>query len=289
MTLSEMLLSAGLSGREAEAGALLSALPETAPEDWRRLASVLALRQGAGTAVLGIGGGQGAGKTTLARLTAQAFEATGRHAVCLSLDDFYLTRAERLALGAQVHPLLTTRGVPGTHAVDLAIAVIGDLKAGRGALSPVFDKAGDDRTAERRHIDPGAEVVIFEGWCVGAPAQPEDALLAPCNELEQVEDAGGSWRRYVNACLAADYQRLWRLMDELVFLKVPDIQAVLRWRTEQEQEHPPGRRMSAAALVRFVAHYERLTRWMGEILPETAELVGFLDGNHRLADLRVRR
>ncbi len=33
----------------------------------------------------------------------------------LSIDDYYLSKIERLRISQKVHPLLITRGVPGTH------------------------------------------------------------------------------------------------------------------------------------------------------------------------------
>jgi len=272
-------------------GIVLNSLPAQAPEDWRQLAAALAVRHQdrslAGGTVLGVSGGQGAGKTTLSVLLERALASVGFRAVSLSLDDFYLTRAERQHLGRQVHPLLATRGVPGTHDVALAAGVLAELQAGRGCRCPRFDKAADDRlpASGDRVIEAGVDVVIFEGWCVGAPPQPAADLTTPCNTLEAREDPAGDWRRFVNQRLAGDYAPLWGRLDELLYLKVPDIAAVVRWRTEQEQQLAADQRMQPAALERFVAHYERLTLWMAQVLPERAQLVGFLDENHRLADL----
>lgn len=275
--------------RVADARRLVHALPPDAPPDWRKLAALLALDAGrrpdGRAAVLGVSGGQGAGKTTLANLLIRALAVRGRRAVALSLDDFYLPRADRERLGRTVHPLLATRGVPGTHDVALALAVIDGLRDGRPVRVPVFDKAADDRLPADRHrlLEPGVDVVVFEGWCVGVTAQPETALAEPVNDLERREDADGRWRRYVNGCLAADYPPLWERLDALLYLAVPDMAAVRRWRAEQERQHPPARRMSAAAIDRFVDHYERLTRWMLATLPERADMVGLLDQNHALA------
>ena len=293
MTLSELLTATDLADREGQARALVEQLPADAPRDWCHLAAVLALREkyrtGESGRVLGLSGGQGAGKTTLATLLVEALGHLGRRAVCLSLDDFYLPHADRQKLGVEVHPLLATRGVPGTHDVDLAISVIEAIARGRSAISPRFDKAADDRlpASQQRLIDEGTEFVVFEGWCLGALPQTDAELVAPLNSLESLEDPDGCWRHFVNEQLRADYARLWRLLDELLYLKVPDIDAVIRWRTEQEQQHLLAERMNRAAIERFVAHYERLTLWMAETLPELAEYVGILDKKHKLADFLV--
>jgi D-glycerate 3-kinase len=274
---------------EAGVRDLITALPD-APEDWRQLAAVLAVLESgrsareSGTRVLGISGGQGAGKSTLARLVVAACSARGKRAISLSLDDFYLTRAEREALAADVHPLLRTRGVPGTHDVALAIRVLDTLIGGQSAEVPVFDKSVDDRQSQGLLVSGWFDLVVFEGWCVGAVPEPVARLAAPINSLERKEDKDGAWRRSVNEALADTYASLWDRLDTLLYLKVPDLDAVIRWRTEQEQAHPPERRMTAADIRRFVAHYERLTRWMLESMDDQADLVGFLDENHQLAE-----
>ncbi len=298
MELTDLERRLGLAGDEQrrKVSTVLDLLSANAPQDWRQLAAVLAVRERlqrdrsgfTGCRVLGISGGQGAGKSTLAALLVEAVGAAGGRAASCSLDDFYLTRTDRQGLARSVHPLLATRGVPGTHDVTLACAVIDSLVSGRGSEIPVFDKAADDRLAEGRRLALPLDVLIFEGWCVGAPAQPAAALHEPINSLEAQEDPAGDWRRYVNDQLRTVYPPLWQRLDSLLYLQVPSIEAVVRWRTQQEQNYPPGRRMPAAEIVRFVAHYERLTRWMGEILPGSAQLLGLLNENHGLEDLIVR-
>jgi D-glycerate 3-kinase len=296
MTLAELLARSALADRKREVLRLLDVLPATAPADWRQLAAVLAVRgcgggggwgSRSGARVLAVGGGQGAGKTTLSRLLAGALAELGVRSEVLSLDDFYLPRAERETLATTVHPLLATRGVPGTHDTARLGRALEALRTGRGVSRPQFDKAVDDRVGEVR-IDAGVGAVIFEGWCVGALPQPAAALLTPCNELERREDATGRWRGFVNERLGRDYTPLWELADELLFLQVPDMAAVRRWRGEQEAQLAERDRMGAAALDRFVQHYERLTRWMLATLPQHAEMVGLLDEHHGLADLSLR-
>src|SRR5689334_11864372 len=83
---------------------------------------------------IGINGAQGSGKSTLAALLHDLLEdGAGLRTVVLSIDDFYRTRAERQGLAREVHPLLETRGVPGTHDVALARHVLARLRElGRG-------------------------------------------------------------------------------------------------------------------------------------------------------------
>ena len=65
--------------------------------------------------VVAITGSQGSGKSTLAKILVRQLNDLGKSAACVSLDDFYLPKQDRIELGRRVHPLLVTRGVPGTH------------------------------------------------------------------------------------------------------------------------------------------------------------------------------
>lgn len=273
----------------AEAEALYVRLRPDTPADWRALAAGLAVSEAGGDCrVLGISGGQGAGKSTLSMLLEQAFRLQGIRLLVLSLDDFYLSRAERQLLAEREHPLLATRGVPGTHDIErLTDTLAAVFESGVHHL-PVFDKGTDDRAPEPRWFDGPADMVVLEGWCVGVRAQPSDAVQTAVNDLERQQDAEGRWRRFVNAALAGGYARLWQRIDQLLYLAVPDLEAVIRWRAQQEQARPEEQRMSSAQIRDFVAHYERLTRWMGQTLVDEANIVAFLDANHALAALKRR-
>ncbi len=224
--------------------------------------------------VVGLAGAQGSGKSTMAPRLAALLEKRGLHTAILALDDFYLTRAERLALAETVHPLLATRGVPGTHDIGLLDRTLDAILAGNGKVAvPRFDKATDDRTS-LGVLAPPLEVVLLEGWCVGAPPQPDAALIDPVNDLERIEDPRGVWRGWVNHRLATNYAALFDRLAFRVFLHAPSFAVVERWRGEQEVDLG-GRGMAPGAIGRFVAHYERITRWM--IADEPADLVIDLD------------
>lgn len=244
---------------------------------WQPLATTIARRAASRRPlVVGINGAQGSGKTTLCRFLELLLARRGLRAVTLGLDDFYLPRAERLALAEAVHPLFATRGVPGTHAVADGMAVIEAVLAGRAFALPRFDKAGDDRIADSAPLTGPVDVLLFEGWCVGAVPQGEAALKQPVNALEAEEDADGLWRGLVNRFLAEDYARLFGQIDQLVMLKVDGFDAVLANRTRQERklaEATGAATMNEATLARFVAHYERLTRWMLNEMPARADVV----------------
>lgn len=246
-----------------------------------------ALASTAGVPVLAISGLQGSGKSTLARQVQALARARGLPAVVLSIDDVYLTGAQRQALARQVHPLLATRGPPGTHAVALAGQVIDALRAGRAVQVPRFDKLADERLprAQWDRVPAGTRLVVFEGWLLGTPAEQDDALDTPLNALERELDPDGRWRRWCNAALARDYPALWARADRLWFLQPPGFEVVARWRGEQEralQAAGPSRpAMDAAALARFIQHYERVSRQALRTLPALADVVVPLDADRR--------
>jgi D-glycerate 3-kinase len=228
--------------------------------------------------LLGLCGAQGSGKSTTATRLAERLDGAGTPCAVLSLDDFYRTRAERAALARDVHPLLETRGVPGTHDVDLAVRTLEALRAGDVPLAlPRFDKTRDDRAPLESwpRVTAPVAVVILEGWCVGARPMPDAALAGPVNALERDEDADGRWRRHVNEALQGAYDALFRRLDARVLLRAPDFAHVHAWRLEQEQRLAryaasalPA--MDDAAIGRFIAHYERLTRWILAEMPARA-------------------
>ncbi len=238
--------------------------------------------------VIGLCGAQGSGKSTIAAALAERVPDTA----VLSLDDLYLPRAGREHLAEVVHPLLRTRGVPGTHDVPLGDAVLAGLRAGRPVKLPRFDKATDDRAPESAWLRAdGARLVIFEGWCVGARPQPEEALANPVNALEDDEDPEGTWRRHVNNALAGAYQDLFAV-DALVLLAAPGFEVVRQWRTQQEHAlaagiaagHRTGRAMSDDEVLRFIQFYQRLTQHILREMPDRADLTVRLDASRGIVE-----
>ncbi|WP_407352446.1 kinase [Luteimonas sp. R10] len=243
-----------------------------------------------GARVYGICGLQGSGKSTLADQVAALARARGIRTTTVSLDDFYLERAARAALARDVHPLLATRGPPGTHDLALACATLDALRAGAAVAVPRFDKIADTRLPRGDWpCVEGTALTIFEGWCLCTPAEDAAALAEPVNALERDEDRDGAWRSHCNRALARDYPRLWRRIDRLLFLRPPGFDIVPAWRWQQEQTlqraAPPRRRtMSRAEVERFVQHYERVSRQALRTLPAIAQWTVALSAD-RVPDL----
>ena len=267
------------------------------------VAAIASLAQRLGRSVLvAVSGAQGTGKSTFSRIVAQALASQGLTAAILSIDDVYLTRAEREHLAASVHPLLRTRGVPGTHDLDLANTTLSQLLTladGAELLVPRFDKGRDDRCPQEqwaRYQGP-VDVVLLEGWCVGAQALDDAALATPINSLESSEDTNGLWRTYVNTCIRQSYQPLWQRSDAMVMLQAPSFDCVYRWRSQQEEELRASLGAAADAaqglmddqqLTRFIQHYERITRALLQQLPDQADALIPLAEDHSIGDIVLR-
>ncbi|QEW07654.1 hypothetical protein [Nitrincola iocasae] len=259
--------------------------------------------------VIGINGAQGAGKSTLFNLLEVTLsEGFGLRVVGFSIDDLYKTRAKRSELAEQVHPLLQTRGVPGTHDVELGIEILDSLLHANDTTVtriPVFDKSIDDRCPDYvwQEWVGRADIIVLEGWCVGATPQLDEALSEPVNQLEREEDSNGIWRRYANEQLKYQYAELFSRLDLLIMLQVPSMQAVFEWRSlqekklaervqyihDQQQSTDHLRIMNEQQIVRFIQHYERLTRAMLEQMPQVADLVLKLNQNHKIEQIVINR
>jgi len=279
------------------------------PEEYARfvslylhhVAEILDARIRAGdTPLIGISGSQGSGKSTAAAFLRLLLEQEYGHRIAvLSIDDFYHGKAVRGDMAAQLHPLFATRGVPGTHDINLALATIEALKRaakGQSVDVPRFDKARDEpmpRTQWERVQGP-VSAIILEGWCVGAPPLNAANLSEPVNELERDEDPDGRWRKTYSDFLAAGYQTLFRTIDWLLMLRAPGFDAVYDWRLLQErklaqnEQHGSGL-MNEAQLRRFIQHYQRLTEHCLQHMPELADAVIDLDDQHRMTGLKVNR
>jgi D-glycerate 3-kinase len=250
--------------------------------------------------VVGLCGSQGSGKSTMSAFLKLLLETRGLKAAVLSLDDLYLTLPEREALARDVHPLLKTRGVPGTHDTGLGLALLDVLGDGPAEVSlPRFDKAEDTRAEAGTwpHVTSPVDVILFEGWCVGAVPQDEAALGRPINALERDEDPDGAWRRYVNDRLKTDYAQLFGRIDLLAMLKAPSFEVVYGWRSLQEEKLAEtvkreglagAKLMDAAQIGRFLMFYQRLTEWILEEMPGRADILMPLGADHRILGVEFR-
>ncbi len=238
-------------------------------------------------AVVGISGAQGSGKSTLAAELVAQLKQQGLAAAAVSLDDYYLNKAQRQQLAQTEHPLLAQRGVPGTHNIEQAISNASAVLAGRPVALPRFDKALDEPAAPlaAQQLD----ILLVEGWCLGVQPQTTAELTQPVNTLEANEDPDGRWRHYVNAQLAGPYAMYWQLLKPLVWLQAPDWDCVCRWRAKQEQQlwQNRGTGMTDTELARFMLPFQRLTQAGWQQLPQRADIIITLSQQHSLTGISV--
>ncbi len=254
------------------------------------------------TIIAGINGAQGSGKSTLADLLAfMCRDKYHLNAVVLSIDDFYLTRQQRELQAVTIHPLMATRGVPGTHDISLAVDIIRKLSEGKTqTLVPRFDKASDDRYPQERWACVASEVdlILLEGWCLGAEPQTDSALVKPVNDLEKEEDVNGVWRGYVNQQLRDVYPALFNMIDTWIMLKAPSFDCVYKWRLEQENKLKSAllrsdisadceinRTMGADAVHRFIQYYQRITEHLLKTLPAKVDTLFDLDEDRKIISM----
>jgi len=232
------------------------------------------LQQISKSLIVGVNGAQGSGKSTLCELMKIILrEIYDLNVAVLSIDDLYKTHNERQQMANDIHPLFATRGVPGTHDVELGINILNSLQANKTnevMLLPRFDKSNDDRAAKEQWtpVKGKVDLILFEGWCVGSTHQDDSELIEPINELESKYDKEIVWRRIVNQQLRNHYSRLFEMLDYLVFIKAPNIGSVFDWRLQQEEKLicnlksnklSLSRTMNVEQLKFFMQHFERLT------------------------------
>lgn len=253
--------------------------------------------------VLGINGCQGSGKSTAAAFLQHSFEQIFKlKVVNISLDDFYLSKAARTHKAQVVHPLFATRGVPGTHDTGLILSTMKALLNGKAPLISRFNKAVDDLRPRSQwdqapeHVD----IIILEGWFLGARAQHDNDLIEPVNSLERDVDVDGIWRSHVNQYLKTQYQELFSLIDCLVMLKAPSFEAVFKWRLEQETKlakkllsstEPSADSsglMNKEEIEKFISYFQRLTEYMLIEMPERADHCYYLNSERQIVHAQHR-
>ena len=247
------------------------------------------------TQVVGLSGGQGSGKSTISKIIKIILkENYNLETVIFSIDDFYKTLKERKIMSKKINPLFLTRGVPGTHNTKILFNCIYKLKSSKfkKLMIPRFDKAIDDRSKKKDWLKvvKKPNIVIFEGWCVGAKPQKNKDLIIPINELEKHKDQNKIWRIKVNQELKMNYKKIFKLIDKLIFLKVPSFSHVFKWRLLQEKKlrfSSKGKKiMSNEQIKKFIMFYERITKHMLKTLSYTADSVIKIDTKHRLKSLK---
>ena len=250
------------------------------------------------TLILGFSGGQGSGKTTVTGILKIILKKFFKRRIHVSsIDDFYKTLVDRNKISNKIHPLLKTRGVPGTHDINLVknfFNIIRKKKFKKIKL-PKFEKSTDNRLGKKYwfNIKQKPEIVILEGWCVGARPQSNSLIKRSINILEKYEDKDLKWRKYVNEKLKKEYKKLFMMIDHLIFMRIPNFKVVFKWRLHQEKKlkkksYSKKKIMSHNEIKRFIMFYERITLQMMKDLSKSASIVLLLKKNHEIKRVLFR-
>ena len=253
------------------------------------------------TMIVGLAGGQGTGKTTISSIIKMILEKYFKFNVFkISIDDFYKTRKDRLKLSKNIHPLLMTRGVPGTHDIKLIVDFF--KKVLKKKFSPIFlpkfDKSIDDRVRRQNwyKVKKKPNIVILEGWCVGSSAQKLKNLRKPINSLEKNMDQKLKWRKYVNNQLNSQYKTMHKMLDSFLYLKAKDFSLLRRWRLKQEKKlslknknKKNSKIMSKNEVLNFMMTYQRITEHMFKEVPKFASMVLTLNQNHQIKNIKYKK
>ena len=250
------------------------------------------------TLLLGLSASQGSGKTTVAFILSIILKKFFKKNVwVISIDDFYKTLKDRNIMAKKKHPLFKTRGVPGTHDINLIKNFFISIKKKKfkKIKLPKFNKSIDDRFKKNHwyKINKKPEIVILEGWCVGATAESNFSLKKPINILEKYEDQYLIWRKFVNKKLKKEYKKVFSMIDHYIFMKVPNFKMVFKWRLLQESKLKKktlykNKIMSYSAIKRFIMFYQRITLQMIRDLSKSASVVIFLKKNHGVKKVLFR-
>jgi len=244
--------------------------------------------------IVGLAGGQGTGKTTISSIISIILRKYFKlNVFTISIDDFYKTRKERLILSQKVHPSLMTRGVPGTHDANIMLDFFKKVKRKkfRSLKLPKFNKAIDDRCTKKLwySIKKRPDVVIFEGWCVGAKAEKNNTLIKPVNSLEKLNDKKLTWRKFVNKQLQSKYKQLYDQLNCLLYLKSKNFSLLKQWRIKQEKKlRLKNKRsnnhkiMNNKEVIKFMQTYQRVTQNMFKNVPKYASIILYLNSNHQI-------
>jgi len=251
--------------------------------------------------ILGLAGGQGTGKTTISSIISIILRKYFKlNVFTISIDDFYKTRKERLLLSQKIHPSLMIRGVPGTHDINIMLNFFKRVKSKkfRKLKLPKFNKAIDDRYKKKLwySISKRPDIIIFEGWCVGARAQKNSTLKKAINSLEKIDDKKLTWRKFVNHQLKSKYKKLYSKLNCLLFLKANNFSLLQQWRLKQEKKlwlknkkSSNNKIMNKKDVIKFMQTYQRVTQNMFKYAPKYASIILNLNSNHQIKFINYKK
>ena len=144
-------------------------------------------------------------------------------------------------------------------------------------------------------INSRPDVIIFEGWCVGAKAQKNSELVRSINSLEKTQDPNLVWRKYVNIQLKTHYKNLFKQLNETIYLRANNFRVLQKWRIKQEKvlllklkNKKNLKIMNRNDIINFMQTYQRITQSMFKDVPKYASIVMKLNSNHQINSIKFR-
>ena len=207
----------------------------------------------------------------------------------LSIDNYYLSKTQRFKLAKKIHPLLLTRGVPGTHNIKKLYQDINQFNKQKFPITiPYFDKINDDITKKRKIIN-NAQILLLEGWCCGSLPIKTKYLNQNVNQLESKYDKKNIWRKYYNSMLKSEYRKVFSMFNKKIYIQPPSFKYVLKWRSLQEKNNAKKSNsknfMNKDKLKKFIQHYEKITKWMMKTMPHEVDILIKIDKNQKIKKL----
>ena len=237
-----------------------------------------------------ISGSQGVGKSTISNLLKLVIEKYYKKKVMLlSIDNYYLSKTQRFKLAKKIHPLLLTRGVPGTHNIKKLYQDINQFNKQKFPITiPYFDKINDDIIKKRKIIN-NAQILLLEGWCCGSLPIKTKYLNQNVNQLESKYDKKNIWRKYYNSMLKSEYRKVFSMFNKKIYIQPPSFKYVLKWRSLQEKNNAKKSNsknfMNKDKLKKFIQHYEKITKWMMKTMPHEVDILIKIDKNQKIKKL----
>ena len=237
-----------------------------------------------------IAGSQGSGKSSLSKLIKLYLEKfCYKSVVIISMDDFYLSKNQRTQLSKNIHPLFLTRGVPGTHDLELMNKKIKQIFNKEFPIYlPIFDKVSDTRKRTYKKVLK-ADVIIFEGWCAGARPVDQNYLQKNFNNLEKHKDKNFIWRNSYNKYLN-EYQKLFSQFNFFIYFQFNQWDHVLNWKYKQELELRDKKKDLGLKkyLREFIQYYEKVSKWMHLKVPKYCNILIKLDAHQKIKSINLR-
>lgn len=250
------------------------------------------------TTIVGIQGGQGTGKTTVAQFLEKRLKKKGFKVQSFSLDDFYKSYDERQKLQKKFpanHFYQIPRGLPGTHRVKFLLETLKKAKTGKDFEIPVFDKSlyrgKGDILPKTRKIRGRNDFIILEGWCVGIPLVSAHKFLEICKKnsinIKKIDPKLQNYKVVLN--FMKEYQPIWKLLDYQIMLKADTPEVHKRWRLLQEKKLKEDKRqgMTKKEVHAFVEPFLPFTYVCYDLIKADAKVL--IDEKHNFYRIVFRR